>query len=1300
MKFSFPLPTEWSERGIREFLQFRKSEDKHLECKAFLNFDWKLKCDAESFGLKALADKPFHNDKPAKSFLAYRVIESIIAFANADGGLLFLGVAEPRADLQPIPSIPILSSSGDMNFLITGIEPDGIGCTDGNVNEDEYKRKLQDILFPPSQKPQQFIEKRLVNGQISTLKHSIKFPVAYRAGLVEDVRLIPFFSGSCQQKTIAVLIIKPSPEPVVIEEFIEGRPNDPVPKLLKRLAFNNTHAYVGEELLRYLDDHRTDRKTIPPVKKGEELVPTHFHDELKSYIVPALDGKNLTEVIRECIGKGENVFVRGESGMGKSLLLSYCYLKFGLDHPSCFYAIDRTQGPAVYESAPVLCNLREQIEAFEGMPNVEPPRKYESKEPWVWEKEYLELVLRTWTEANPEKPVVIFLDGLDENYLPTRETEFILNILDSLIAQRYPNIIWILSSQPRQGMRGIIGHFHVIELQGLGPDEAKKLLNSLLPQTFRDHLNDFLSRAHMGNHQYDPEMLVMLARAASESRIMPFPSTTARQIFFNDLPLSYCEKYHWLFTRYTNPSKMYDIPSLADNAQRWDNLFRHTPYTRFLSDILAVLAVVRQPIPMDILSWALDLEDQIPRKDDCGPVQRTFQRYPLEVTENHGFLRTALEDLRRFIKVVDETNGAYSFCKEAVRESFRSFADENIMRSAQARLFRLALEELERLNFQNLHARQNYLLSELLYFLSLDMTDDKTETIIGLDRLFQSDFFPEWLRMHAEKDLREQWTPGFLEDMGLFDGVNLPGTLKEHMTVARGVLQDWGVRLDHYRRLTGTFLRNAHQSQDFWPATDTAGHLLIPVGGYVRRLKGHYGEVLSLKALPDGRLVSGGADGIIRIWDVASGFCQILEDPAPSQVITLAVLPGDRLASGTLFYSGVTIWNLRTGESKTSSDPNDSYGTENLSGLPDGRIVGSDIISGDILIWDTDAKLLQKCELPEHIEMTCHAILPRERIAIGSSAGVIIWDLKTDTLRQLAAIEDFKDGMPTTLAILPDGRLILGSRDGTIRIYDVDSGSFSVLAEGVTPYSLIPLSYRQVAVGDGKGYVHIWNMDNGRHRKWKGHKGIVNHLAVLPDGRLASAETDAIVRIWDVKKGTSVILSGHEGCILCIAPLPDGQLASGGSDYSVRVWDVDTGDCQVFPGHNEGAICSVILPDGRLVSGHKDHRIRIWNAAGNACRTLEGHTGSVDCLVLLPDGRIASGSSDGNVRIWDINSGESIVLTGSKDGQVIGLLSLEDSKIFVEDSRDGVRIWDTGAGSCRQIRKPKLRSRSPFAQRS
>ncbi|HXZ15382.1 MAG TPA: hypothetical protein VEH77_05320, partial [Roseiarcus sp.] len=64
-------------------------------------------------------------------------------------------------------------------------------------------------------------------------------------------------------------------------------------------------------------------------------------------------------------------------------------------------------------------------------------------------------------------------------------------------------------------------------------------------------------------------------------------------------------------------------------------------------------------------------------------------------------------------------------------------------------------------------------------------------------------------------------------------------------------------------------------------------------------------------------------------------------------------------------------------------------------------------------------------------------------------------------------------------------------------------------------------------------------------------------LAVLADGRLASAGDDGLIKLWP-KEGVGepvVLLHGSE--VWALAVLPDGRLASGGLDGTIKLWLVD-----------------------------------------------------------------------------------------------------------------------------------------------
>ena len=115
--------------------------------------------------------------------------------------------------------------------------------------------------------------------------------------------------------------------------------------------------------------------------------------------------------------------------------------------------------------------------------------------------------------------------------------------------------------------------------------------------------------------------------------------------------------------------------------------------------------------------------------------------------------------------------------------------------------------------------------------------------------------------------------------------------------------------------------------------------------------------------------------------------------------------------------------------------------------------------------------------------------------------------------------------------VLPDGRpvAVTGSWDGTVRVWDLDSGA--PIGEPLTGHTdwvnavatLVLPDGRPVAVTAGRdGTVRVWDLDSGAPigQPLTGHTDTVNAVAtlLLPDGRpvAVTGSYDATVRVWDL----------------------------------------------------------------------------------------------------------------------------------------------------------------------------------------
>ena len=289
----------------------------------------------------------------------------------------------------------------------------------------------------------------------------------------------------------------------------------------------------------------------------------------------------------------------------------------------------------------------------------------------------------------------------------------------------------------------------------------------------------------------------------------------------------------------------------------------------------------------------------------------------------------------------------------------------------------------------------------------------------------------------------------------------------------------------------------------------------IPFARFGLGSASHSGEVCAVAFSHDsGYIVSGGAHGAVRRWDVHArrptggawtgpevwassasfGDGGPLADrswrPLTDWVRSVAFSPDGTLLAGGGDDRTIRLWNTATGRPVSGPPTVHTGEVRSVAFGPGGALLASGSTDRTVQLWNISAGRPSDYALPP--------------VLLCSLIG------HTDWVR--------------SVAFSPDGTLLAsGSDDRTIRLWSP-------------------------ATGEPVGGLLT------------GHAAKVFTLAFSPDGSLlASGSTDRTVRLWEARTGNPIgsPLQGHTAEVRSVAFSPDGSLlASAGKDKTIRLWDV------------------------------------------------------------------------------------------------------------------------------------------------
>ncbi len=471
--------------------------------------------------------------------------------------------------------------------------------------------------------------------------------------------------------------------------------------------------------------------------------------------------------------------------------------------------------------------------------------------------------------------------------------------------------------------------------------------------------------------------------------------------------------------------------------------------------------------------------------------------------------------------------------------------------------------------------------------------------------------------------------------------------------------------------------------------------------------RGQQVTIWDLAFLPDNRrLLSGGEDNVVRLWDVESG-TEIRQFKGHSHYVWgIAVSPdGTRALSGAADGT-VRLWDVESAHELHRFEGHSGW-VLSVAFSPDGSKALSGGSDNTMRLWDLTAKEALHCfegNTHHHCRRVRFLSDGRRAISVCHDSTVRLWNL--ETRQEVHKFKGHTHGVYSIDVTRDDARAITTGEDRTIRLWDVQTGAELLQLKSPTPFgfssvALSPDGKKALSAGHDRA-LRLWDLDRAAEIEAGRAMPVsqcASRIGFSQDGRrLVTCMSNGFATVWDVASGRRLRTLTKVGSYMCGTLSPDGTRAICGGEWGVSEWNVETGqELRQFEG-TRFVWDFAISRDGRsMITGDQvgsNGSVRLWEFdSGRELSPLGSHVGHVYAVALSMDGRRAlSGGEDKYVRLWDLTSGSLLHQWQHTSAVWSVALSPDGRYVAAGDDSGYVQLRDLSGTMPKLVALPKVHS--------